>query len=721
MNEQRQADLEERLEKVISRVAAYNPGSRGQRLSEAFAFALKSHGGQFRRSGEPYVVHLLSVAEILAELRLDDDTVVAALLHDTVEDTAVELPEIERLFGAAVAHLVDGVTKMTSLREFNPETRRAETYRKLILSTAQDLRTVLIKLADRLHNMRTIEHMAPERQQEIAQETLDVFAPLAHRFGIARMKWELEDRAFKILQPERYLAIETQINQTRVERELRIEELRQPLEAELARAGLKCEVVGRPKHFFSVHRKMLAQSIGIERIYDLMALRVITDTKADCYNALGIIHNLYPPLTERFHDYIAKPKPNLYQSLHTTVQVPSGKFIEVQIRTRAMHERNELGIVAHWRYKEGSSETTDYSGLVNLLREIMAWQEDEADPRDFMETLRIDFFEDEVFVFSPAGDVFQLPRGSTPLDFAFAIHSQVGLSCVGAKMNGRIVSLRTPLENRASVEILTSKTARPSTSWLQIVKTGRAKHHIRRWIKMTQLQESVRLGREILDRELRRRKIRINLDRDLADLAHELGYTETEKLLAAVGQGDLSWQRVVQRLQPPARSLPDRVIDRGRDLYDTILRRRSGGVRVAGEDNLLVGYARCCNPIPGDAIIGVITRGRGVTVHRLGCPNLRDPAVSDRQIEVSWDASSDQVFLVKLIIQASDRKNLLSEIGHVMSGAGANIQSGEFGSEDGMARATMVVEVRNLNDLRRILESVRQIPGVERIDRYQVG
>ncbi|MDD5718315.1 MAG: bifunctional (p)ppGpp synthetase/guanosine-3',5'-bis(diphosphate) 3'-pyrophosphohydrolase [Candidatus Krumholzibacteria bacterium] len=721
MKKQQEGDLTGRLEALLRQVAAYNPTSRGDRLREAFAFALASHAEQTRRSGDPYVSHTLSVAEILAELRLDDDTLVAALLHDTVEDTPVKLDELTRRFGGAVAHLVDGVTKITSLGIANPETRRAETYRKLILSTAQDPRTVLIKLADRLHNMRTIEHMISERQREIAQETMDVFAPLAHRFGIARLKWELEDRAFKVLQPERYYEIEAGIKQTRDGRERVIEELREPLLAALQRAGINCEVSGRPKHFYSIHRKMQSQAIGLERMFDLLALRVITDTKADCYHALGIIHSLFPPLTDRIKDYIAKPKPNLYQSLHTTVQLPGGKFVEVQIRTREMHERSELGIAAHWRYEEHSNDTTDFSGLVRLLREITEWQQDEDDPRDFMETLRIDFFQDEVFVFSPAGDLFQLPLGSTPLDFAFAVHSEVGLHCVGAKMNGRIVSLRTPLENRATMEILTAKTARPSTSWLEIVKTGRAKHHIRRWIKNTQLQESIRLGREILERELQRRKLRLSLDRDFDDLANEFGYSEVDKLLAAVGRGELSWQRVLQRIQPPPRSLPDRVIDRGRDLYDSLLRRRAGGVRVAGEDNLMVNYARCCNPIPGDEITGVITRGRGVTVHRLGCPNLRDPALGERLIEVTWDAGPDQIFLVKLIIQASDRKNLLSEVSHVIGGVGANIQSGEFGSENGMARATMVVEVRNLTDLQKILKAVQRIPGIERIDRYQVG
>lgn len=713
--------LEARLEVMLEQVAAYNPQSRLERIREAYAVADEQHAPQKRRSGEPYITHLLSVAEIMADLRLDDDTLVAALLHDVVEDTPMELPEVEERFGREVAHMVDGVTKISSLGHINPDARKAETYRKLILSTARDPRTVLIKLGDRLHNMRTIEHMRPERQRDIAQETMDVYAPLAHRFGMAKVKWELEDRSFKVLQPERYFAIESGIRQTRAEREEFIEELREPLLASLQKAGIRCEVSGRPKHFYSIHRKMQSQEIGLDRMFDLLALRVITDTKADCYHALGIIHSLYPPLTDRIKDYIAKPKPNMYQSLHTTVQLPRGKFIEVQIRTEEMHERSELGIAAHWRYKEGSSEGSDFGQFVRLLHDIMEWQQDEDDPREFMETLRIDFFQDEVFVFSPGGDLFQLPVGSTPLDFAFSIHSEVGLHCVGAKVNGRMVSLRTPLENRDVVEILTAKTARPSTSWLDIVKTGRAKAHIRRWIKNTQHDESLHLGREILEREAQRRKLRLNLDRDLADVAADLGYQEVEKLLAAVGRGEASWQRVLQRIEPQERSLPDRVIDRGRDLYDTLLRRKAGGVRVAGESNLMVSFARCCNPIPGDEIVGVVTRGRGVAVHRLGCSNLRDPALADRTIEVSWDAGPDQVFLVKLVIQASDRRNLLAEVTQVIGELNVNIHSGEFASEGAVARATMVVEVHNINDLQRILKAVRKIQGIERIDRYQVG
>ncbi len=715
-------DLRGMMEAIVAKVQEYNSGADVTRLWAAYDFALSAHAGQVRHSGEPYFSHALIVADILADLRLDVDSLIAALVHDVVEDTVHELAEVKQRFGADVAHMVDGVTKISEIRSANPEARKAGTYRKLILSIAQDPRTVLIKLADRLHNMRTIEYLPADRQREIAQETMDVYAPLAHRFGIARIKWELEDRSFKILLPERYFDIERGINTTRAEREHRVEEVEQPLLEALEKAGIHCEVTGRPKHFYSIYRKMKDQSIALDRVFDLLALRVITETKADCYHALGVIHSLFPPLADRIKDYIATPKPNMYQSLHTTVLVPGGRYVEVQIRTLEMHERSELGIAAHWRYKEGTRDATDFSGLVRWLRQIMEWQQDVADPREFMETLRIDFFRDEVFVFSPAGDLFQLPRGSTPLDFAFRIHSAVGLHCVGAKVNNRIVSLRTPLHNRDVVEILTSKTARPSTGWLSIVQTARAKHHIRRWIKSTQQQESVRLGKEILERELQRQKLRVNMDEGLMDVAQQMGYAESESLLAAIGRGEQSWQRVLTRLHPTERSLPDRVFDKARDISDAILRRKMGGVRVAGEENLVVNFARCCNPIPGDEIIGLITRGRGVTVHRVGCSNLKDPQLDDDHlIEVSWDVASDQTFLVKLIILASDRKGLLADISQVIGAEGANLHSGEFGKENDLARAVFVVEVRNLNNLQKVLRAVGHVAGVEKIDRYQVG
>ena len=714
--------LQRMMEGVIGKVEVYNPAAEVTKLWAGFQFGREAHAGQVRKSGEPFFTHALLVADILADLRLDVDTLVAALVHDVVEDTDIELETVAEQFGADVAHMVDGVTKISEIRTANPEARKAETYRKLILSIAQDPRTVLIKLADRLHNMRTIEYLAPERQHDIAQETLDVYAPMAHRFGIAMIKWELEDRSFKVLQPERYFEIESGINQTRADRENIITELRTPLTEALTKAGIVCTISGRPKHFYSIYRKMKSQQIGIDRIYDLLALRIVVENKADCYHALGVVHSLFPPVADRIKDYVATPKRNMYQSIHSTVQVQGGKYIEVQIRTHEMHERSELGIAAHWRYKEGLPDETDFSNMVKWLRQVMEWQQDVADPREFMETLNIDFFQDEVFVFSPAGDLFQLPKGATPLDFAFRIHSEVGLHCVGAKVNGRIVSLRTELDNRDEVEILTAKTARPSTSWLKIVKTGRAKQHIRSWIKSTQVQESIKLGHEILARELGRRKIRLSIERDLVDVAQEMGYGEVEKLLAAVGSGDIPHQRVMSRLQPPQESTAEKVLQRGRDLYDAILRRSQGGVRVAGMQNLMVNFARCCEPIPGDAIIGLVTRGRGVSVHRVGCSNLNDPNLeAGRMIEVTWDAAPEQTFLVKLVILAQDRKNLLADVSHAFGGADANIQSGEFTAEDDVARATLVVEIHSLNSLQRILDTIGKIPGVESVERYQLG
>jgi guanosine-3',5'-bis(diphosphate) 3'-pyrophosphohydrolase len=714
-------ELDALMASIVRRVMSYNPAFDQQKLWSAYRFAREAHRGQQRKSGEPFVLHGLRVAEILANLRLDVDTIVAGLVHDVVEDSAIPLVRLARDFGRDVAEMVDGVTKISELRDANPATRQAENYRKLVLHIAQDPRTVLIKLADRLHNMRTIEYLPADRQQQVAQETLDVYAPLAHRFGIARIKWELEDLSFKVLQPERYFAIESGIHETRAERERLIEEVRQPLVRAFAEAGLEATITGRPKHFYSIYRKMQQRDVGLDRIYDLLALRIIVASKADCYHALGIVHNLFPPLRDRIKDFIAAPKPNLYQSIHTTVMVDGNRYVELQIRTHEMHENSELGIAAHWRYKEGSQDQTDFSTIHRWLRQVMAWQQDVTDAREFMETLRIDFFQDEVFVFSPRGDLFQLPAGATPLDFAFRIHSEVGLHCVGAKVNGRIVSLRTALQNRDEVEILTAKTATPSTSWLGIVKTGRAKHHIRRWIKATQFQESVKLGRDIIDRELARHKIRLAADRELVDIAQEMGYSELDKLLAAVGSGDLPYQRVLNHIQPPSRSPAGKVVEMGRELYDSLLRRQASGVQVAGIDNLMVHFARCCQPIPGDEIVGLVTRGRGVSVHRVGCPNLADPQFADRRIEVGWDSRPDQVFVVKIIVTASDRKSLLADLGKVISETSTNIRSGEFSSENDLARATLLVEVRNLNNLQKILKAIRKVPGVHRVERYQLG
>ena len=716
-----EADLGELMTAIVKKVAVYNPHADSDKLWSAYRFASQAHAGQVRKSGEPFFMHGLAAADILADLRLDVDTLVAGMVHDVVEDTTIDLARIEAEFGADVKAMVDGVTKISELGQVSAEARKAENYRKLVLYIAQDPRTVLIKLADRLHNMRTIEFLPRDRQLEIAQETLDVYAPLAHRFGIARIKWELEDHSFKVLQPERYLEIQTGINQSRAERERLIEEIRQPLAEAFAKAGIDATITGRPKHFYSIHRKMQQQQIGLDRMYDLLALRIIAQNKTDCYHALGIIHMLFPPMRDRIKDYIAVPKPNLYQSIHTTVQVSGGKYVEMQIRTVAMHESSELGIAAHWRYKEGSQDEADFSAVNKWLQQVMEWQQDVTDAREFMETLKIDFFGDEVFVFSPRGDLFQLSAGSTPLDFAFRIHSEVGFHCVGAKVNGRIVNLRSPLQNRDVVEIMTSRAATPSTSWLGIVKTGRAKHHIRRWIKATQFDESVKLGRDMLDRELSRKKIRLNIDRDLVDVAQEMGYHELEAMLAAVGSGELPYQKVINRVQPPPKSTTSRVVEMGRELYDTVLRRQTGGVRVAGVENLMVNYARCCQPIPGDEITGVITRGRGVTVHRVGCTNLGDPQFAERQIAVSWDSRPDQTFVVKLLVTANDRKSLLADLGQVIGELSINIRGGEFSAEHELAQATVLIDVHNLNNLEKVMKAVHKIPGVLRVERFQLS
>ena len=713
-------DLAAMMSAVVAKVARYNPRADQDRLWHAFKVGSEAHATQKRRSGEPYFIHALTVADILADLRMDVDTLMAGLLHDVVEDTPITLEQLRGFFGDDVARMVDGVTKISDIRSHNPDTRKAENYRKLVFSIAQDPRTVLIKLADRLHNMRTIQYLPPDRQKSMSRETFDVFAPLAHRFGLAKIKWELEDRCFKVLEPERYFAVERGINQTRAERERLIEEMTRPLSEAMVAAGIEAEIEGRPKHFWSIYNKMLKQDIPIDRVYDLLALRILVKSKVDCYHALGIVHSQFTPLQDRIKDFIANPKSNMYQSLHTTVRTPAGKYVEIQIRTFEMHERSEIGIAAHWMYKEGGTEEAEeFSRMVNWLRELMGWQEDVADPREFMESMRIDLFQDEVFVFSPRGDLFQFPKGATPLDFAFEVHSEVGLHCVGAKINGRIVSLATPLENSDSVEIMTSRAAHPSMSWLDVVKTSKAKHHIRRWIRSTQFEQSVHLGRDMIERELRKLKARVNLDRDLVEIAQGMGYTDHEKMFAALGRGDLTTAKVMHRITPPEKKPPEKLADLGKDIYATIMRRRVTGVRIQGLDSLMVRYARCCEPIPGDEVIGVVTRGRGVSVHRMGCSNLKG-IETERLIDVTWDVEENQTFLVKLIVIGLDRKGLLSDVTEEVTKLGSNIQSGEFKADGDQARVTLLVEVRNLNNLEKILQSVKKVPSVQKVERYQL-
>lgn len=713
-------DLEGRMAQVVEAVRGYHGGADLEKLWRGFHVGRHAHDGQLRKSGEPYFTHSLSVAENLAALKLDVDTIVAGLLHDTVEDTSISIDDLRDQFGEDVALLVDGVTKINEIRYENPEAQQAENYRKMLLTMSKDVRVILIKLADRLHNMRTLTALKPDRQQAIAEETLNVYAPLAHRFGIARIKWELEDLAFKILEPEQYKQVMEAVETRRGERERLVGIVSEQLSQVLEEAGIEARIMGRPKHFYSIWQKMQRQGARIDQIYDLLGVRMIVETTGQCYHALGLVHAQFRPQHDRLKDYIANPKRNMYQSLHTTVEGPEGHLVEVQIRTRAMHRRAEMGIAAHWRYKEGDKKAGGDDKLdeqMRWFREVLDWQRDVNDPREFMDALRVDIFQDEIYVFSPAGDLFKLPRGSTPLDFAFHVHSQVGMHCAGARVNGRLVPLRYQLNSGEAVEILTQKNAQPSPGWLDIVKTSRAKHHIRHWIKAKQLDESIRLGREMVERELRKRKVELDLDKELIDVAQSLGHQEVDRLLAAVGSGDLKLQKVVNRLAPQETTrrripLPNRI-------QKAFQRKSQSTVVIQGVDNLMIRFSRCCQPVPGDLIRGVITTGSGVAVHREDCKNLMDPGLDpDRVLDVQWDVDEpDTTFPVQLSVVGRDRKNLLADVSRAISEFDCNIQSGSFDGAHEFARCTFMVEVRNVNHLDRIIQSIERLPGVSRVIR----
>jgi len=715
-------DLEGRMRAVVESVRSYHPNADLDKLWRGFRAGEKAHEGQSRKSGEPYFSHPLSVAENLADLRLDVDTIVAGLLHDAVEDTSLSLSDLEKEFGQDVALLVDGVTKINEIRHENPEAQQAENYRKMLLTMARDVRVILIKLADRLHNMRTLTALPEDRQQAIAEETLTVYAPLAHRFGIGRFKWELEDLAFKILHPDEYRQIERGIASRREEREALILSVKSPLEKLLLKADIHGEISGRPKHFYSVWQKMQAQNARLDQIFDLLAVRILVKTTAECYAVLGLVHSKFTPLHDRLKDYIANPKRNMYQSLHTTVNGPDGQLVEIQIRTHSMHRRAEIGIAAHWRYKEGGKSRRPKDDALDeqlkWFREVLDWQADVQDPREFMEALKTDIFQDEIYVFSPAGDLFKLPKGSTPLDFAFYVHSQVGLHCVGARVDNKLVPLRYQLQSGETVEILTQKNMKPSKNWLEIVRTSRAKHHIRHWIKATRLEESMRLGREMLEREMKKRKANVDLDKALIDVAQSLGHSEADTLLVAVGTGNLQLQKVANRLAPVETTrkrripLPDRI-------SRAFQRRNQSAVVVQGVDNLLIRFARCCQPVPGDAITGLITKGQGVSIHREDCDNLSDPKLEkERLIDVTWDVDDDDTtFPVQLTVTGHDRKHLLADISRAIGEFDCNIQSGAFDGAHEYARCTFIVEVRNQAHLDRIIRAIKKLSGVSQVQR----
>jgi len=690
-------------------------------LALAFQYAREKHAGQKRESGDDYITHCVEVAKILSGIHLDTVSIASSLLHDVVEDTGTSVDEIRQEFGREIATIVDGLTKISRVELGSLAERQVENYRKLLLSMARDARVILVKLADRLHNMRTLEHLPEPRRRAIALETREIYAPLAHRLGMARVKWELEDLAFKHLEPEAYRELARDVADTRREREELIRRLQEPLEAELGEAGLQCSIAGRAKHLWSIYRKMKKRGKPFEEIYDILAMRVIVPSIRDCYHALGIIHNEWTPLTERFHDYIATPKSNLYQSLHTTIFGPGGRLYEIQIRTEEMHRTAEMGIAAHWRYKEGKRDTDEVDEELVWFRQVLEWQQETHEPEEYMEFLRIDLFQDEIFVFTPAGDVKQLPKGATPIDFAYAVHTEIGHHCSGARVNDQIAPLSRPLENGDTVEILTSDSQSPSRDWLGFVQTSRARHRIRQWIRREEHDSAVRIGREILEREFRKRREKPETER-LAGAAGRLDVDGgVEGLQAAVGRGDVGVTKALRAIFPEeeAPEEPQRPSNPLSRLVERV-RGDTKGIRIQGMDNLMVRYSQCCQPVPGDEVIGYITRGRGVSIHRADCPNVL--SLSDRperRVDIDWDAGGGQRFLVRLALEGTDRHGLLGDIARAISDTGTNIQSADIDGVEGGMRGQFVVEVENLAHLKKVMKKIRRVKGVLRAERKE--
>jgi len=712
-----------KLNDLIDKVRVYNSSAEVDVVRRAYDFSARVHKGQKRESGEPYLTHPLAVAGVVADLRLDVPSIAAALLHDTVEDTLTTLDEVESLFGAEIAALVDGVTKISQINFTSREEKQAENFRKMILAMARDIRVILIKLADRTHNLRTLNHLPPERQHDIAQETLDIYAPLAHRLGIYWVKSELEDNALRYLRPEVYYQLKRNVAKKKAARERYIKEVIDVLHRRLIDAGIEAEISGRPKHFFSIYQKMQSQNLLYDQIYDLVAFRIIVDTVRQCYEALGVVHASWKPVPGRFKDYIGLPKANGYQSLHTTVIGPYGERMEVQIRTHEMHRVAEAGIAAHWRYK-GPGTAAEETQRFAWLRQLLEWQQNLPDPRDFLRSVKEDLFSDEVFVFTPNGDLLNFPEGASVIDFAYRIHSEVGHHCAGARVNGRLVPLRYRLRNGDTVEIVTTATQTPSQDWLNFVKTSRAKARIRSWIKYQQRARSIAVGREILERDLSRYQLelaRLRKEGKLAAAAKAISVRDEDTLLAAVGYGKLTSHQVLAHLVPPEAleaanaSQEESTLKR---LFRMVRRQVPGGVRVSGVEDMLVRFGKCCDPLPGERILGFITRGRGVTVHSIDCPRVleSDP---QRRVEVVWDDGARAALRpVTVEVTCVDEPGLLAAMSKAISGAGVNISKAQVKSvPDKHAVNTFEVMVGDATQLNRVIRALSKVRGVTRVAR----
>lgn len=695
-------------------------------VRKAYDFACRAHEGQRRLSGEDFIQHPVAVALILSEMEGDAETLAAALLHDVVEDTAVRLDQIAQEFGLEVATLVDGVTKLSRIQFHSRVEEQVSNLRKMFLAMAEDWRVVVIRLADRLHNMRTLYALPPEKQRKTAEETLEIYAPLAHRLGIWRFKWELEDLAFRYLEPEEYKSLARRIAQKRSQRETEANLVMERLKSKLDEANIPCEIQGRAKNLYSIYKKMKTQGKDLSEIYDLIAVRVIVGSVNDCYEVLGIAHTLWKPVPGRFKDYIAMPKPNGYQSLHTTVVGPQGEPFEIQIRTKEMDRTAEYGSAAHWRYKEGKKGDASFEQKMSWLRQLLDWQRELTDAREFMEALKIDVFNDEVFVFTPKGDVIDLPVGSTPVDFAYRIHTDIGHHCVGAKVNGKMVPLNYTLNTGDIVEILTSRqSAGPSRDWLDIVKTPQARSKIKAFFKRQLRDEDIERGRQTLEKELTKQGIKPGILDDaevISPVLERLNYPDLESVFAAVTYGGLSAVYVVSRVKEEiARKKPELLPPREEPVHKpslTIARGPEEAVIVKGMRDFLVRLAHCCNPVPGDQIIGYITRGRGVTIHRLDCPTISTYADKERFIEVTWEKEVRASYPVEILIECQDRPGLFADITSVIAGMGFNIvQASAKGQPDGSARVNILFEIHNLKEFEDAVTRMRQIRGVQRVTR----
>ena len=689
-------------------------------VERAFAYADRAHGDQVRKSGEPYLSHPVAVAQILVDLlrhRTDAEILAAALLHDVVEDTGNAVDDIRREFGEEVARLVDGVTKIAGLPFDSIVKEQAENFRKMLLSMSRDMRVILIKLADRLHNMRTLEHLPSRRRKEIAQETREIYAPLAHRLGIGRLKWELEDLALKHLDHDAYKKIASLISERRGERETLVKEIIAPVGKELKAEGVTAQIEGRAKHFDSIYRKMVRRGVSFDNMHDLIGVRIITRTKTDCYRALGVLHDIYKPVPERFKDYIATPKTNLYQSLHTTVIGPGGRSVEFQIRTREMHRTAEYGIAAHYTYKESARAERELDDkLGSLIEGTLELGNESEDADEYMDLLKTSLYQDEVFVFTPAGDLKRLAQGATALDFAFLIHTDIGLKAVGARANGKIVPLRYELGNGDTVEIITQPAARPSEYWLSLLKTTRARQKVRHWLKEQRREDSINLGREMLHRELKRHRKKLPPDKELIGVAQNLSVDDADMLFAKVGQGDISAAHVAGRIYPELLEKRRKHLSLAKPAK--IGKRSTRGIQVQGVSNLMLRFSKCCQPIPGDQIVGVITRGRGMSVHRMDCPNAFEEVVGpERRVDLSWDVPEDQEFVVKLVVTGDDRQGMLADIANAITSTGTNVIEAGMRGFEGAAQGTFLVEIRNLNQLNKVMSTIRKIKGVSDVER----